>query len=70
MSRTLHLKVYVGVNVDLNALWSEIRGYNAHLSGDSSNYVITYNGEKTMGLKVLSECLEHSEVGKFYADYE
>jgi hypothetical protein len=70
MSRTLHLKVYVGVSTDLNALWDDIRDFkNAHLSGDGANYVITYDGEQKMGLNVLSACMAHSPFGKFYADY-
>ena len=70
MSRTLHLRVYVGVSVDLNALWEEIRECKgAHLSGDSANYIINYDGEQTAGLKVLSACLEHADCGKFYADF-
>lgn len=70
MSRTLHLKVYVGVSVDLNALWSNIRECKgAHLSGDGANYVINYDGEQKTGLKVLSACLEHADCGKFYADF-
>lgn len=70
MSRTLHLKVYVGVSTDLNALWDEINEYkNVHLSGDKSNYIITYDGEQKMGLNILSACMVHSPYGKFYADY-
>lgn len=70
MSRTLHLKVYVGVDTDLNDLWSDIRDFKgAHLSGEGSFYVINYDGDQTVGLNILSACLAHAETGKFYADY-
>ena len=70
MSTTLHLRVYVGVTVDLNALWRDIRDYSgAHLSGDGSNYVINFDGDQEAGLKVLKACLAHADTGKFYADY-
>ena len=70
MSRTLHLRVHVGVTVDLNSLWASIKNYEGtHLSGDGSGYVINYDGEHYGGLNVLSACLEHTEHCKFYADY-
>ena len=70
MSRTLHLKVYVGIKVDLNSLWASIRNYEgAHLSGEGTGYIIVYDGEQNTGLNVLSACLEHTEHGKFYADF-
>lgn len=70
MSRTLHLKVYVGLNVDLNALWADIAGCKgAHLSGDGTNYVIIFDGDQKVGLYVLAACLNHGDCGKFYADY-
>lgn len=70
MSRTLHLKVYVGVAVDLNALWDDIRvNKGVHLSGDNANYVINYDGDYEPGINVLKACLNHSNAGKFYADY-
>ena len=71
MSKTLHLKVYVGVSVDLNALWQDISSYKgAHLSGgDGPSYIITYDGGEENGLNVLGACLAHAETGKFYADY-
>lgn len=70
MSRTLHLKVHVGLQIDLNSLWASIRNYSgAHLSGEESGYVIVYDGDKNGGLNVLAACLENSDSGKFYADY-
>lgn len=70
MSRTLHLRVYVGVSTDLNSLWSDIREYrNVHLSGDGPYYVINYDGDQKAGLSIISACLAHAETGKFYADY-
>lgn len=70
MSRTLHLKVYVGVETDLNALWSDIKdSKGVYLSGEGICYVINYNGDQASGLNVLAACMNHAETGKFYADY-
>lgn len=70
MSRTLHLRVYVGVSTDLNALWSDIKGYkDVHLSGDGSDYVINYDGDTDTGIAVVKACVSHAEAGKFYADF-
>lgn len=70
MSRTLHLRVYVGVNVDLTSLWEDIRDCKGtHLSGSGLDYIISFDGDQETGLNVLGACLAHAENGKFYADY-
>lgn len=70
MSQMLHLKVYAEVSTDLNALWDDISDFeNVSLSGDGTDYVITYDGEQNIGLNILGACMAHSPYGKFYADY-
>lgn len=70
METRVHIKIYLSVKTDLNALWDEIKIYKgARLEGNDMDYLVYFDGEQADGLEVLRHCMTASKVGKFYADF-
>lgn len=71
MADKLHLKVLLTpATCNLDELWRNVCFYaGTHLGGESSYYVVEYDGPQAEGLEVLNYCLAACETGKFYADF-
>ncbi len=69
--KKLHLKVLFDVATDLGELWASLKDIDGiHLGGEGQSYTVYFNGKEADGIKALNICLEKTNVGKFYADYE